>query len=73
MTKKFGFDSRGYKKRSAKTASRRAEAVSSEDLTNAFKKATRAAADAAWSENLSVPCVIDGQVSEISASGRPKR
>jgi hypothetical protein len=65
MAKKFGFDSRNYKKRDGKSASKRTIAIPQLKLTNAFKEATGAAASAAWNENLLIPCVVDGRMCEV--------
>jgi len=67
--KKFGFDATNY--RSPKGRKSGVEDAELRDkLTASFKEATRAAAEAAWDANLSVPGAVEGRLVNVLPNGK---
>jgi hypothetical protein len=70
MRKKYGFDGTNYPGRKERKQLQRPRTDLSAELTASFKKATGAAAKAAWDENLAVPCVVNGRTVYLMPDGK---
>ena len=67
--KKFGFDGTNYRPREGGKP-RGEDADLRDKLTASFKEATRAAAEAAWAENLPVPGAVKGRLMNVLPNGK---